>query len=230
VHWQKLIRASELYREPVKGQNPNRFYDLHMARRKPSQWDLDEGPSDDEVALLIKFLNDWGTRYPSDEHSQASLKKAYVKVLPRLRLLQGYDLVEARFDSRVADGKTLSETIQEVFEALASAGEKRQWTGTSKILHVLRPHLFVMWDSAIRGGYAVREGSDYSSWFLPLMQRQAREVIDSYVAETKSERLIAVKELEKLGGDKPGEPRRITKLLDEYNYCKFRVRCPELWG
>ena len=225
MHWQKLVTASRLYREHVK--KANEAYDLHMAQRKPAQWDLDEGPSDDEVTLLVKFLNAWATRYPSDEGSKASLKKAYVKVLPRLRLLTGYDLLEARFDSEVADGKTLSGVIQEVFGTLASAGEKRQWTGASKILHVLRPRLFVMWDSAIRSGYAVKEGSEsseYGSWFLRRMQREAREAVDSFVAETKIGKSVAVRELEKLGGG-----RHITKLLDEYNYCKFRLGCRELW-
>jgi len=231
MHWQKLIEASVLFRTHVP--DATKPYDDLMGHWKRAQWELDEGPSDDEVALLIKFLNQLATRYPSDEDSRARLKQAYVKVLPRLRLLKGYDLIEARLDSQVADGETLSGIIQEVFGTLASAGTKCQWTGMSKILHVLRPRLFVMWDSAIRGGYAVKEGSEsseYGSWFLPRMQRQAWEAVDSYAAETKSERRVAVQELEKLGGEKPGETRPITKLLDEYNYCKFTLQRPELWG
>jgi len=223
MHWQKLIDASRLYREHVK--NANKCYDLHMEQRNPEQWERDEGPSDDEVALLIKFLNQWVTRYPSDEDSRVRLKQAYVNVLPRLRLLEGYDLVEARFDSRVADGKTLSGIIQEVFGTLASAGTKHQWTGASKTLHILRPQLFVMWDTAIRGGYAVSESSeDYARLFLPRMQREAQEAVDSYVAEKQSEPRAAVEELQELGGSRP-----ITKLVDEYNYCKFTLRLPELW-
>ena len=229
MHWQKLIEASRLYRKHVK--KANEAYDLHMKEREPKQWERNEGPSDPELALLFTFLNQWGTHCPSDPRCRASFGEAYKHVLQRLRLLEGCDLLEARFDGEVAAGKTLSDTIQEVFEALATANRKLtkryESTATSKILHVLRPQLFVMWDTAIRSGYAVKEGSEsseYGSWFLPRMQREAREAVDSYAAETKSERRVAVQELEKLGGERP-----ITKLLDEYNWCKFRLGCRELW-
>jgi hypothetical protein len=226
MHWQKLVRASELFRESDKGKDPDRFYDAHMAQRNPAEWELDEGPGDTEIKLLFIFLNQWGTHYPNDERSRACFKNSYKEVLPRLKRLEGYDLMEAPFEARVADGKTLSEIIQEVFETLASAGGKPyKSTGTSKILHVLQPRLFVMWDSAIRGGYAVSETSnDYARLFLPRVQRELREAVDSYVTENQSEPRTAVQELEKRGGGRP-----ITKLLDEYNYCKFTLRCPKLW-
>jgi len=219
--------ASRLYRQHVK--KANEAYDLHMEQRKLKQWELDGEPSDEEVASLIKFINGWATRYPSDPHSQASLKKAYGHVLPRLKLLEGCDIVEARLDSQVANGEMFSKTIQEVFETLAGAGTKHQWTGASKILHVLRPRLFVMWDTAIRGGYAVSESSeDYACLFLPRMQREVREAVGSYIMENNCGPRTAVQELEKRGGGRP-----ITKLLDEYNYCRFtatpRCRFLELW-
>jgi hypothetical protein len=225
MHWQKLIEASDLFRTHVP--DATKPHDDLMKQWKDAQWESDTGPSADQVAEMLRFLNRLATRYPSDEGSRASFKKAYVKVLPLLRLLEGYDLIEAQFDSRVAGAETLSETIQEVFGTLARAVKKPQWTGASKILHVLQPRLFVMWDSAIRSGYAVKEGSEsseYGYWFLPLMQREAREAVDSYAAETKSERRVAVQELEKRAGGRP-----ITKLLDEYNYCKFTLRCRKLW-
>lgn len=227
MHWQELIRASGLFRESDKGKDPDRFYDAHMAQRNPAEWELDEGPSDTEMKLLFTFLNQWGTHYPNDEGSRACFKNSYKEVLRRLRLLKGHDLIEARFDSQVADGKTLSDTIQEVFETLASAGGKPyKSTGTSKILHVLRPHLFVMWDSAIRGGYAVSETSnDYARLFLPRVQCELQEAVNSYVAENNCGPRTAVQELEKRAGS-----RSLAKLADEYNYCKFTLRCPKLWS
>jgi hypothetical protein len=234
MHWEKLIRASKLYRKHVK--KANEAYDLHMKEREPKQWERNEGPSEPEIKLLFTFLNQLGTHYPNNPESRIRFKRVYKEVLSRLRLLEGYDLIEAPFDGEVADGETLSGTIQEVFEALATANreltKRYESTGTAKILHVLRPRLFVMWDSAIRSGYAVKEGSEsseYGSWFLPRMQREAREAVDSFVADTKSERGVAVQELEKRAEENLGEKRFITKLLDEYNWCKFRLGCRELW-
>jgi hypothetical protein len=112
-----------------------------------------------------------------------------------------------------------------MFEKIASSGSQYESTGTSKILHVLYPPLFVMWDSAIRGGHAVDgRSSDYAQRFLPRMQREAKEAVDSYIADGKAGPTTAVRELERLCEDRP-----LTKLIDEYNYCKFRLRVEELW-
>ncbi len=112
-----------------------------------------------------------------------------------------------------------------MFETIASSGSRYESTGTSKILHLLYPPLFVMWDSAIRGGYAVNGRSgDYAERFLPRIQREGREAVDSYIAERKAGPSTAVRELEKLCGG-----RTFTKLIDEYNYCKFTLRVDELW-
>ena len=112
MNWRKLIRASELFQQDVQGDG---YYTTHMKERNPTEWGVDEGPSDGEIRLLIKFLNQWRTHYPSDEDSRIRLKRAYVEVLPLLRLLEAYDLLEARFDSEVAGGKTLSGIIEKVF-------------------------------------------------------------------------------------------------------------------
>jgi hypothetical protein len=229
MHWQKLIDASELFRTHVP--DATKPYDDLMGHWRRAQWELDEGPSEPEIKLLFTFLNQLRTHYPNNPESRIRFKKAYVKVLPLLRLLKGYDLIEAQFHSQLADGNTLSETIRQVFERLATASREHtkrcESTGTSKILHILRPQLFVMWDSAIRSGYAVKQGSeisDYASWFLPRMQREAQEAVDSYVMEKNCGPRTAVQRLEELGGSRP-----LAKLVDEYNYCKFTLGLRKLW-
>jgi len=119
----------------------------------------------------------------------------------------------------------MSEAVGLVFEKIAACGSRYESTGTSKILHVLCPPLFVMWDSAICGGYAVDgRSSDYAKRFLPQMQHEAREAVGSYIADGRAGPAAAVRELEKLCGG-----RTFTKLIDEYNYCKFTLRVDELW-
>ena len=120
----------------------------------------------------------------------------------------------------------VSEAVGSRFETIAGSGSRYESTATSKILHVLHPPLFVMWDSAIRGGYAVdRSSGDYARRFLPRMQRQASEAVDSYIRDGEAEPAAAVEALEKRCGGRP-----LTKLVDEYNYCKFTLRRDELWG
>jgi hypothetical protein len=223
MHWKRLVRASEIFCEEDTADQQH-YFD-YVSSRDETAWNADEGPNDDEIKKLFTFLNQWRTRYPSDADARASFKKAYLEVLPLLRGLQGHTLLEAEFDSAVAGGTSVSEAVRSIFERVASSGSRYESTGTSKILHVLYPPLFVMWDSAICGGYAVDgRSSDYAERFLPRMQREAKEAVDSYIADGKAGPSTAVRELEALCGG-----RALTKLVDEYNYCRFTLSLDELW-
>jgi len=222
MHWKRLVRASEIFREEV---TIDQRYFGYVSSRDETAWDSDEGPNDGEIKKLFTFLNQWRTRCRSDADARASFKKAYLQVLPLLRALQGHSLLESGFDGAVAEGMSVSEAVRSMFERIASSGSHYESTGTSKILHVLYPPLFVMWDSAIRGGYAVDgRSSDYAERFLPRIQREARQAVDSYIAERKAGPSTAVRELEGVCGGRP-----FTKLIDEYNYCKFTLSLDELW-
>jgi len=216
------MRASEIFREEVT--IDQRYFD-YVSSRDGAAWDSDEGPNDDEIKKLFTFLNQWRTRCRSDAGARDKFKQAYLQVLPLLRALRGHTLLETAFDGVLPQGMSVSEAVASIFERIASSGSQYESTATSKILHVLYPPLFVMWDAAIRGGYAVggRSG-DYAERFLPRIQREGREAVDSYIAERKAGPSTAVRELEGLCGG-----RALTKLIDEYNYCRFTLRVDELW-
>jgi len=223
MRWRSLVRASEIFREEDTA-DQQRYFD-YVSSRDETAWNADEGPNDDEIKKLFTFLNQWRTRYPSDADARASFKKAYLEVLPLLRALRGRTLLDAGFDGVLVQGTSASQNVGSIFEKIASSGSRYESTGTSKILHVLYPPLFVMWDSAIRGGYAVDgRSSDYAERFLPRMQREAKEAVDSYIADGKAVPSTAVRELEGLCGG-----RALTKLIDEYNYCRFTLSLDELW-
>jgi hypothetical protein len=223
MRWRSLIRASEIYQQ--REARYDRFYFEYVSLKDAAAWDSDAGPNDVEVKRLFKFLNQWGTRCRSDAGARDKFKQAYLQVLPLLRALQGHTLLESGFDGAVAEGMFVSEAVDSIFDKLASCGGRYESTATSKILHVLHPPLFVMWDAAIRGGYAVGGGSgDYGGRFLPRVQREGREAVDSYIADGRAGPTTAVHELERLC-----EGRPFTKLIDEYDYCKFTLRVDELW-
>jgi len=222
MHWRSLVGASDIYRQR---EPRDRFYFEYVNSRDEVAWSSDVGPNDVEIEKLLTFLNQWSTRCPSDADARVSFRLAYLEVLPLLRALQGHTLLETGFDGAVAEGMSVSRAVGSIFEKIASSGSRYESTGTSKILHVLYPPLFVMWDSAIRGGYAVNGRSgDYAERFLPRIQREGREAVDSYIAERKAGPSTAVRELEGLCGG-----RALTKLIDEYNYCRFTLSLHELW-
>jgi len=223
MRWRSLVRASEIYQQ--REARYDRFYFEYMSLKDAAAWDSDAGPNDDEIEKLFRFLNQWGTRYRSDADAREGFKQAYVHVLPLLKALQGHTLLEAEFDGGVVERMSVLDAVDSIFDKLASCGGRYESTATSKILHVLHPPLFVMWDAAIRGGYAVAGRSgDYGGRFLPRMQRQAGEAVDSYIAERKAGPSTAVRELEGLCGG-----RALTKVIDEYNYCRFTLSLEELW-
>jgi hypothetical protein len=218
MHWQSLVLASEIFRE--RQPTYDRLYLEYMSSRDEAAWHSDAGPNDAEIVRLLRFLNQWASHHPSDPDARAGFKRAYLDVLPRLRVLQGLSLLEAAFGSGVV------QDVEAVFEGIARSGGRYASTATSKILHVLNPQLFVMWDSAIRGAYGVDASScDYAKRFLPRVQRQAKEAVDSYTRNGRADPVTAVQDLEGLCDGRP-----LAKLVDEHNYCKFTLRRDELWG
>ena len=224
MHWESLVLASAIFRQ--RQPTYDRLYLEYMSSRDEAAWYSEAGPNDVEIVRLLRFLNQWASRHPSDADARARFKRAYIQVLPLLRALKGITLLDTAFGGGVVQGMCVSEAVGSIFETIAGSGSRYASTATSKILHVLHPSLFVMWDSAIRGGYAVDgRSNDYATRFLPRVQWQAREAVDSYISDGSADPAVAVQDLESLCGG-----RLLAKLVDEYNYCKFTLRVDELWG
>ena len=144
-------------------------------------------------------------------------------VLPDTLLLDDQDILRVDF-TREFKGQTVGRLIEGIFETVAACGRRYESTGTSKILHMINPRLFVMWDDAIRGGYAVRRGKscDYARHDLPRIQKLARRAVDEYAtAHGGSEReaegaLCACRDT-------------LAKVIDEYDYAKYTLSKEEVW-
>jgi len=118
-------------------------------------------------------------------------------------------LETVNFDKIIKDdGKTVKDTIKEIFEILSTikVGKKNVgFTATTKIMHMVIPDLFVMCDGSIRKAYGCEGNSEGYLNFLYRMQKAAQKLI----AEKRKAEIC--KELH--NGD-----RNLTKIMDEYNY------------
>lgn len=94
--------------------------------------------------------------------------------------------------------KGCKKEIKKAFKILADI-KGIQKTGAPKIIHLMVPRVFVMWDAYIRKHYGFKKGdaNDYLI-FLKLMQKQFPNVISS-------------------------AGRTATKLIDEHNYITITV-------
>jgi len=160
---------------------------------------------DHESRLLRPFLLAWGTMgrvlgYQGVEVLREKLKDIGGRIEP----LRKENLLSGELDE-------LRELVVELFDEIRemrfkSRREKERKVGStaaSKILHLICPNLFVMWDSAIRTEYKKRRGNgeDYFE-FLKEMKALGKE----------QESII--KELQQRYG------KRATRIIDQYNWMK----------
>lgn len=103
-----------------------------------------------------------------------------------------------REDFRTIDFNKYSKEIKKGFKILADI-KGIQKTGAPKIMHLMVPRVFVMWDAYIRDYYGFKKGdaNDYLA-FLKLMQKQFPNI-------------------------KSSSSRTAAKLIDEHNYITITV-------
>jgi len=174
-----------------------------------------------EVERLFLFLKKWGTQFlPVGTQAIAGFQQSYRKVYYLLNEIEGERIETIDFGKQVLGGLSHTQVIAEIFDSIAYCfgNNKRESVAASKILHTVNPNLFVMWNSDIYFcGYGLLGGGyQYAKYFLPQMQEEAFFAIDEYVKERHCNQMAAIKGITRLA-----EVRFLTKLLDEWNYCKF---------
>jgi hypothetical protein len=226
VHWRKLIEGCDLYRQL----EPRDYVYVDYMRKRggdglPPPDEFDESRAQD----LIDFINSWATRSPM---KAIELQEAYRCAHSSLSRLAVVRLESARLEETLDGDQTVADAAAEVFDIVANCGSRTESTGASKILHVLLPHFFVMWDMRIAGGYGLcREatqprpaGREYAFTFLPRVLKELEEAIVTYAKENLRNRQEAAAALEEQGGMRP-----LPKLLDEFDYAKYTLSLNQLW-
>ena len=216
MNWKILEKAAQQTDMAQPSDPGNRQYQDYLASRTAAWW-AEAGVSPTEARALIRWLNQWKTRvsYATAESLASNAGTAASQLAPlRSAVLFDVDLDEEMW-----------RRIRMAFDAYREAVGP---TGAAKALHMMNPRLFVMWDDAIRGGYSVREdGIAYADIFLPLMQAEVREAVESFERDGLA--------LDGAGG--PGLEARcsaqwtrsLAKIVDEHNYWKFTRRLKAFW-
>ena len=128
------------------------------------------------------------------------------------------------------DGESIADVICSSFKKIANCGppSKRngrpnnEVTATSKILHIINPELFVMWDRAIISGYGGYNRRLFYTDFLRRMQKLANYAINQIGKDCDVSRDKAIARLRCDG-------HTLAKTLDEYNYVKFTLNDDAVW-
>jgi len=185
---------------------------------------------DDIRDILIKFLNKWLCRLRNyDDITASNLKNCLVDVYQDLVAVQGFSILNFQNENN-------NERIERIFNRFwlygSTIAKNFGPTCTSKVLHIINPALFTMWDDAIRTNYWLNN----------------RDVIDSgrgyynFLIEIKHIAESLVNEFEQLHLDQDfnlwlsleldiDPPLSLVKLIDEYNFLTYTkgLTRPQNW-
>jgi len=184
--------------------------------------------------ILVKFLNRWGCRLRNYDNVAASgLQGCLVRTHPELSDLQKYSIFDFSLEN-----VEMTEEVERVFTGFWHCGSGSAAAGnfgptaTSKLLHIINPDFFPLWDESIRIAYwkeddrIVESGRGYS-----IFMDQLRKMAEGLRAECEGKfgtldpaRLIS----ERLKID---PPHSILKFIDEFNWVTYKlgVQRPKGW-
>ncbi len=212
VHYEKLIKASEYMGEIATYSTYGCAFKVIPKYDDPLVW----------CSSLIPFLYDWNAPFFIDKiKDSASLGECTVKLLESLcKTLEQMKIrinvfrkLKLDLTSNLARYKPLIIKLYEALKQIVGA------TGAAKVLHLLAPNFFVMWDTSIRRAYGVNDsGEDYYR-FLEKMRDEIREAVNSYKQTYNIDNYEEARnDLELILG------RPLTKAIDEYNWLKYTKR------
>lgn len=150
---------------------------------------------------------------------ESDILEAHSKTMQKLEQLKAKRLEELNLDD-----PQLKELIGSVYQEFSSK-ESVGYTGASKILHLLNPRVFMMWDGNIREAYHKlhskhkKKGAECYLEFL----KQCQEIVKA-VLSVKSEDDLWREHLAFLDGDFTSAfsfKESVLKMLDECNYVRF---------
>jgi hypothetical protein len=165
---------------------------------------------DECAGTIIEWLNKWTMRLPADGSGKAKKLQAEIAEFLRNNVKQiknlNYDI------TKINNMKNDYETILGFYRDLKEIKYIKA-TAVSKILHILNPELFVMWDKKImeKNGYG-----DGCKCYLAFLQEMG--CIGVSLLEKSPD---VVKYLNENYKDKHcGQNFTLSKFLDEYNFMK----------
>lgn len=185
---------------------------------------------------IATFLKSWRTR---TEISLTKLERHIKSKSQELKALENLNIVSVDLENSVNVGgqsKLIRDVIIDLFNTFSDISERpgrRDYTASSKTLHVLLPKLFVMWDNCIRCAYGckvkgVKDAGEKYFIFLKRVQTEAKEAVKTYCEENNCKVNQAIERIEKELYE--GGFYSFARLLDVYNFQKYTIGDDRLWA
>ena len=208
-------------------------YNKFFKEKCQPKWNNPSSLDEAEIDKIIVFLRGWNCRRRMDPDA---LLSTLPEVLADLKELQNYTILDVEFTEKT------KELICGSFNSLANCGAKKrngfrenESVAASKVLHLINPGLFVMWDTNIRGSRSWGCWPDELSWywpssyeaeFLPKVQQRVRRAVDQLRADGRFPSDEAIESLKSSCHDKRlisfADANPVAKIIDEYHFVNTR--------
>ena len=207
---------------------------LNTLRNNPAELNVEQIQTN-----VIGLLNAWRCRMERSVQAAFAIREQLQQTHSYLQALGGFDLETVDLDENVIVEENqipISQACEEFYDGLRNnIGHKFAATAASKLLHLLQPNLFVMWDKKILASYrgnnpSIRDSGTGYSAFLRSMQEMAINIHEVFNHQNQGQGNNPATFLsEQLHYD---HPQALAKFLDEYNWVTITkgVSVPPPWN
>ena len=138
--------------------------------------------------VVRDFLNRWKCRVQNTPQSANAIQTTLQNLLPYTQILNGLIIATVNFTQQVNVNNslmTVGQVIVHCYTKVRNIKYKFGPTATSKLLHILQPELFIMWDKEILSHYRQQNrqvsdsGQGYCA-YLEFMEQAAMQVHQSF--------------------------------------------------
>lgn len=178
----------------------------------------------DDLEKVFRFLNVWGRCRL--KCSKVEFLQAYNRISFILKPFQNSKLEHADFDRLFVTNEERMKAKKLIHLAFDELSNVRGFgpVPTSKVLHLVAPSLFVMWDNNICRVYKLRlNGYSYANEFLPRMKKELDEAIEDFMTTNGVERDAAINSIYDETRKIYGFSKSLAKSVDEFNWIEARM-------
>lgn len=195
-------------------------------------------------SIIKGFLNKWRSRVVNSPDSAYNLQQALNAMVDYLSPIRDHKIVNVNFSEQIQfndQQRTVAHIIKFCYDRLRNLGYRFGPTATCKLLHVLNPNLFVMWDNPILGHFKEHVNNDITDSgegyveYLKAMQKVAKEVVRNFqeVREKLKPQALPNQGIEDYLSTQLQYPiqKSLAKYLDEYHWVTItnEVDLPPQW-
>lgn len=215
MHYEELVDNVNIFEEEYE--LTELFYLGAIERLREVQNDVSKIDDIRHIRRVIKlFLIGWGMMNRVVGRQGLNWKKfgETLRSMEReFELLRDKKFLTINFDDKV-----ISDAVITIYDKLDTFPYLGSPTTLSKILHLLNPEIFVMWDNAIEREYHRKNRHiNYTAFgYLEFLRTTQKEILDA-LNERKNETGQTLGNIEKELRSKY-KNKTTTKIIDEYNW------------